>query len=142
LDRATSEMRGQLPAGLVPYYKIPFRLRRVDRFDVPAREPLDVPAPSPSWTFDAGSPIWGGPAYADGLVLFGTLNGEVTALDAHDGSRLWTFHAWGAVRARPTWLKGTVYFQADDGDLYALDAQKGHLRWKARINDTAVKRLP
>src|SRR5262249_16286077 len=30
LDRAHGEISGRLPAGLVPYYKIPFRLKRVD----------------------------------------------------------------------------------------------------------------
>jgi outer membrane protein assembly factor BamB len=117
-------------------------LQRVDRFDVPARDSLRVPDPSPAWTFDAGSPIWAGPTYADGAVFFGAQNGEVTALDGKTGSRQWVYHAWGAVRARPTWFKGTLYFQADDGCLYAVDGRKGLMRWKQHITDEPIKRLP
>jgi outer membrane protein assembly factor BamB len=142
MDRARGEITGLLPAGLVPYYRIPFRLKRVDRFDVPPRDPLTIEEPSPSWTYDAGSAIWAGPAYADGTVFIGALNGEVTALDAHTGARMWKFHAWGAVRARPTLFKGVVYVQADDGYLYAIDAEKGHLRWKTQIDESAIQRLP
>src|SRR5262249_49153389 len=115
LDRAHGEVSGRLPAGLVPYYKIPFRLKPVDHFDMPARASLDIPEATPAWTFDAGSPVWAGPAYADGVVFFGAQNGEVTALDAGTGSRLWVFHAWGAVRARPILLKRVLYVQAAHG---------------------------
>ena len=142
LDRAKGEMRGILPAALVPYYAIPYRLKRVDRFDMPARDTLRVPDPEPVWSFDAGSPIWAGPIFADGLVIFGAKDGQLIALDAKSGSRQWDFHCWGAVRARPALWKDMLYVQADDGALYAVDVKKGHLRWKQRITDQPIERLP
>lgn len=142
LDRAKGEITGHLPAGLVPYYPVPFRLHRVDRFDVPARDSLRAPEPRVAWTFDAGSPIWAGTAIDDETIYAGAENGDLVALDAKTGDRKWVFHAWGAIRSLPVAYKGLVYVQADDGDLYAVDAQKGHLRWKSRINERRIERLP
>lgn len=141
-DRAQGTLSGDMPSGLVPYYRIPFHLKRGERLDAPARAPLDAPAREVAWSFDAGSPVWAGPTYADGAIYLGDLNGDVIALDASNGSEEWRFHSWGAIRARPTWYKGMVFVQADDGDLYCIDGRRGLLRWKKRINDRKIERLP
>lgn len=141
-DARAERLDGIMPRGLIPVYRIPFELRRVERFEMPARAPLDAPARAPLWVFDAGAPAWAGTRYADGTVYAGTGSGAVHALDALTGERRWTFLAGGAVRVRPTVDNGAVYFQADDGFLYRLDAATGALGWKRRIVEAPIERLP
>jgi outer membrane protein assembly factor BamB len=135
-------LSGVMPAALVPVYEILFTLRKVDGFDVPARDSLTAPVATPVWTFDAGSALWAGPTFAGGRVYVGGQDGGVFALDARTGKQVWTFHAGGAIRTRPTVAGRDLYVPADDGFLYQLDAATGEQRWRVRIVDRPIERLP
>jgi len=135
-------LRGDAPKGLIPIYRMPMVLRRVEHFEVPARAPITAPERKPKWTYTAGAALWAGPTFEDGVVLAGDEAGVLHAVDARSGRRRWTFASGGPIRVRPVIADGAVYFQADDGLLYALDAGAGTLRWKVRIVDSAVVRLP
>ena len=142
LDRRTGELSGAMPVSLVPVYPMPFTLRKVERFDAPARDTAAAPGATPVWTFDAGAPVWAGPTFADGAVYAGGNDGALHALDAKSGKRRWVFRAGGPIRTRPTVVKRDLYVQADDGLLYKLDAATGAPRWKVRIVDQPIVRLP
>lgn len=142
LDTAGARLAGLMPAALVPVYAVPFELRRVERFAVPARAPLEAPVRRPLWTYGAGAPVWAGTRFADGAVYAGDTAGTVHALDAATGAARWTFRAGGPVRVRPAVAGGAVWFQADDGVLYRLRAADGALQWKRRIVEQPVVRLP
>jgi len=141
-DRAGPTLSGTMPAGLVPVYEIPFVLRKVERFDAPARAGLTAPVAVPVWTFDAGAALWAGPTFAAGTVYAGAEDGSVLALDARTGARRWVFRADGRIRTRPTVAGGDLYVQADDGVLYKLDAASGKLRWRVKIVERPIERLP
>lgn len=141
-DAAGTRLGGVMPAGLVPVYRVPFELRRVPRWEMPARPPLEAPVRLPLWELDAGAPVWAGTRYADSTVYAGTETGDVIALDALSGAKRWTFRTGGAVRVRPTVDGDAVYVQADDGVLYRLDAPSGALVWKRPVVDGPVVRLP
>jgi len=142
LDRRTGELSGAMPASLVPVYPMPFTLKKVERFDAPARDTAAAPGATPVWTFDAGAPLWAGPTFADGAVYAGGNDGALHALDAKNGKPRWVFRAGGPIRTRPTVVKRDLYVQADDGLLYKLDATTGAPRWKVRIVDQPIARLP
>lgn len=141
-DRLGRTLFGVMPAGLVPVYDVPMRLMKSASFAPPSRQAIDAPDHAPSWTFDAGSPLWAGPVYADGAVYAGAEDGRVFALDARTGAERWTFRAGGAVRTRPAVNGNVLYVQSDDGLLYARDSRDGTERWTARIVDGPVVRLP
>ncbi len=141
-DPSARTLTGQVPDALVPVYAIPIVLRRVERLDVPARPEPAGRVVSPEWTFDAGSPLWAGASFADGVVYAGAVDGRVHALDAATGRERWAFRSGGPVRVRPTVDGKVVYFQADDGFLYALSVASGEERWRVRVVSTAVVRLP
>jgi outer membrane protein assembly factor BamB len=142
LDRAAATLSGTMPEGLVPLYAMPVVLHRVDTIDAPERPEPTAPLVEPVWTFDAGSALWAGPTFANGVVYAGTDDGRVVALDAATGKQRWSFRAEGPVRTRPALGDGVVYVQADDGLLYALAADDGTKRWSVRVVPDAVERLP
>ena len=141
-DREAKTLTGTVPKELVPVYEISTALRRVERFDVPPRPGMEAPLVKPTWTFDAGSPLWAGATYADGTVYAGGEDGRMHALDARSGVERWFFGAGGSIRTRATPGGGSLYLQADDGCVYALDSVTGHERWRVKVVEKPIERLP
>ena len=141
-DAAAKTLTGVVPDGFAPVYRLPLVLRRVARIEAPARAEPGRTLAEPVWSFDAGSPLWPGPAFSGGLVFVGAEDGQLHAVDARTGRSRWSFRAGGPVRTRPALVEGTLLFQADDGFLYKLDAVSGQERWRVRLVETPVERLP
>lgn len=73
--------------------------------------------------------ISGGPGAADGLVVVGTLDGQVIALDATDGSEKWRAKVHNEVIAAPTVSQNMVFVRSNDGRVTAFDAATGKQKW-------------
>ncbi|MEG2805575.1 outer membrane protein assembly factor BamB [Stenotrophomonas sp.] len=71
----------------------------------------------------------GGPGVGEGLVAIGTLDGQVIALDANDGTEKWRAKVTGEVIAAPAIAQGMVFVRSNDGRVTALDAGNGTQRW-------------
>jgi outer membrane protein assembly factor BamB len=69
---------------------------------------------------EPGSP----PTVANGVVYFGSKNGNVYALDASAGSRLWTYLTNDQVIASPAVVNGRAYVGSYDGSLYVFGLTK------------------
>ncbi|VVB65336.1 Outer membrane protein assembly factor BamB [Candidatus Gugararchaeum adminiculabundum] len=81
------------------------------------------------WQYSTGGPVYSSPVVSDGVVFFGSDDGNVYALEAQTGLVGWTFAANGSVRAAPLVLKNTLVIGSDDGKVYALDVKNGGKRW-------------
>jgi outer membrane protein assembly factor BamB len=90
---------------------------------------LPVSGQSLRWTFETGGKVYSSPALADGLLVFGSGDGNVYAVDAETGAERWRFETEGAVHSSPLVADGSVYVVSHDGNLYALDAGDGSRRW-------------
>jgi outer membrane protein assembly factor BamB len=141
-DPVARTLSGTMPEALVPVYAVPATLRHVDRLDLPARPDLTAPVVEPRWTFDAGSPLWPGPTFADGMVYAGAEDGRLHALEAKGGKERWAFRASGAIRTLVTVAGGDLFFQADDGFLYKVAASTGLELWRVRVVAKPIERLP
>ncbi len=141
-DAKAGTLTGTVPAGLAPVYEIPLTLRRVERVETSPRTVSNAPAPQPVWTFEAGSALWAGPTFGEGLVYAGDQTGVVHALDARSGKESWAFKSGGAIRTRPTVSDGALYVQCDDGFLYKLGAKDGKEVWRVAVVDKPIERLP
>lgn len=141
-DRAAGELRGAVPEQLAPVHELPFTLRRAEKIEQPPRQRLTVPVVTPVWAYEAGAPMWAGPAVANGLVLTGADDGLLHAVDARTGERRWTFRTGGAIRTRPTVVDGTAMLQADDGLLYGVSVSTGQELWRVRVAETPAVRKP
>ena len=73
--------------------------------------------------------VSGGVGTGEGLVLMGTTQGEVIALDVADGSERWRTRVGTEVGAAPTAGNGKVYVQTIDDRISALDADTGVVTW-------------
>jgi len=81
--------------------------------------------PPRSYDFLASSPV-----VAGGLVVVGSADGSVYAVDCESGRKRWRFRTDGMIRATPTVRGNVVYIGSWDHNLYALDLSRGRERWR------------
>lgn len=84
------------------------------------------------WTFPTGGCVVSSPVLLDGVIYFGSNDGNVYAVDADSGRQLWSHATGGPVAATPAVAGGVVYVGSYDGRFYALDTKSGATRWKFR----------
>jgi len=71
----------------------------------------------------------GGPGVGGDLLVVGSLDGDVYALSAQDGSAKWHVKVSDEVIARPAVTPGVVVVRTIDGRLTGLDANDGSQKW-------------
>jgi outer membrane protein assembly factor BamB len=82
------------------------------------------------WTFTTGEVVDAAPAVTNGVVYVGSVDGNLYALRASDGTELWKFSPAGSeVETSPAVANGVVYVAADNGNIYALNATTGTQLW-------------
>jgi outer membrane protein assembly factor BamB len=79
------------------------------------------------------------PAVADGVIYFGSGDGNCYALDAATGKLMWKFETKDVVHSSPAVVNGLVYFGSWDTYLYAVDAKTGQEKWKFKTGEDPVK---
>jgi len=70
------------------------------------------------------------PVVADGLVYFGSGDGNLYALDAATGDLRWKFKTGDVVHASPAFVNGVVFVGSWDSYFYAVDAKTGKEKWR------------
>jgi outer membrane protein assembly factor BamB len=83
------------------------------------------------WKFNADAAVVSPPTLADGMCYFGSLDSNIYAIDAANGTEVWRFQTNHEVRSQVAVLNGRLYTGADDGNVYCLDAATGDLMWNA-----------
>jgi len=84
------------------------------------------------WRFATGDRVVSSPVWSDGVLFFGSDDGNVYAVDAASGRQVWQFVTGGPVPSTPAVAGGVVYINSYDGKFYAIDAKAGRLKWKFR----------
>jgi len=82
------------------------------------------------WKFKAGGYITSSPALENGLLYFGSQDGNLYALDIKTGAEAWSFQTGKPVNSSPAVSNGLIFFQSNNGFTYALDSKSGKQRWK------------
>jgi outer membrane protein assembly factor BamB len=88
-----------------------------------------LPEGNLKWTFETGAAIHSSPAIVDGIIYFGSRDGNIYALDAETGAQVWVYKTDSWVESSPAVVSGVLYCGSTDGNLYALDAKTGAERW-------------
>ncbi|PPU73076.1 outer membrane protein assembly factor BamB [Xanthomonas melonis] len=71
----------------------------------------------------------GGPGVGEGLVVIGSLSGDVIALNQADGTEKWRAKVPNEVIAAPAIAQNLVLVRSNDGRVTAFDAATGERRW-------------
>ncbi|MGC9318411.1 MAG: PQQ-binding-like beta-propeller repeat protein [Armatimonadota bacterium] len=82
------------------------------------------------WERSTGDNIYSSPALADGILYFGSRDGNLWAVDAEDGSVEWRYPTGGPVDCPPVVAYGICYFGSDDNRLVALDLETRQPIWQ------------
>lgn len=82
--------------------------------------------------------VSGGVGVAQGLVVVGTINGEVIALSAANGDARWRSSLSGEILAAPAIGRDVVVVQSSDGRIAALEIDTGEKRWVYNSVDPIV----
>lgn len=90
------------------------------------------------WTADLKLPLGGGPGVGVGLVVVGSIKGDVVALDASTGARRWQVRVNGEVLSSPAVSESMVVVRTVDGRLRGLRTADGTEAW---MYEQAVPRL-
>ncbi len=82
---------------------------------------------------------WSAGVVVDDMLVMGTMEGTVIALDKATGATKWRFELKGiennrAVYGAPAYADGTLYIGGYDGILYALSTG-GNLKWQEVVGD-------
>ena len=82
------------------------------------------------WKFATGDKIWSTPVIRDGIVYFGSHDGNVYAVSLDTQKEIWHYTTGGAVAGRPLLFQDLVVVGSFDKKLYGIDAASGIKRWE------------
>ena len=90
-----------------------------------------------AWTSDNGANIISAPSVANGVLYFGSEDGNVYAVNAKTGAQIWKFQTTTYIGgSSPAVANGVVYVGSSGvGIVYALSAKNGALLWQFRTGD-------
>jgi outer membrane protein assembly factor BamB len=93
-----------------------------------------------AWTLKTGGPVRSSPVVADGVLVVGSDDGNVYAVDPATGAERWRFATGGPVQASATIAGGCVFIGSKSGFMHALDLRDGRELWRW-TNDPANPKL-
>jgi len=82
------------------------------------------------WKYRTDGKIFSSPSLYRHLILFGSEDNYLYALNATTGALAWKFKTGGPVHGSPAVQGDKVFFTSWDGNFYAVDAGSGKLLWK------------
>lgn len=100
---------------------------------------FDVAAGTVAWTYeDRQLPFFSSPAVNDRLVLIGSRDKHLHAIERLTGKVAWTFRTGGRVEGAPVLFNDGVVFGSSDGRLYAADLAAGAELWSLDLGESLV----
>ncbi len=82
------------------------------------------------WRFKTKRGVSSSPIEYEGLVIFGSMDWQVYALDIERGWKAWEYRTNKGIISSPAIGEDKVFIGSVDGSLYALDASSGRERWQ------------
>lgn len=89
---------------------------------------IDIASGKVIWRVNVGETISGGVGVGNGLVLVGTNQGSLYALD-YAGKILWKSKLSSEILSVPRYFDGNVIVRTGDNHIYGIDAADGNRKW-------------
>jgi len=102
---------------------------------------LDPKTGEERWRVATGGEILGTPAWSGGLLVFGSGDGHVYAVDA-EGKTRWKHDAGAPVYGAPLIADGVVYIGDNTGHMHAIALDDGKPKWTFSRADQAIEVQP
>ena len=100
---------------------------------------FDVPAGKVAWTYeDRPMPFFSSPAVNERLVLIGSRDKNLHAIQRATGQVAWKFKTGGRVEGSPIVFTDGVLFGSADGRLYAASLDTGAELWRLELGEALV----
>jgi PQQ-like domain len=94
---------------------------------------------STAWEAELPAGVLATGAAAGGVVVFGTVQGEVCALNITNGAPAWTVATGRTITGAPCIVEDRVYAANHGGTVYALDLSTGRTLWRSKALGAAVQ---
>ncbi|MEO7412924.1 MAG: PQQ-binding-like beta-propeller repeat protein, partial [Opitutaceae bacterium] len=100
---------------------------------------FDVVGGTIAWTYeDRALPFFSSPAVNERLVLIGSRDKHLHAIDRKTGVGVWKFGTGGRVEGSPIVFSDGVVFGSTDGRLYAAGLEAGVELWRLELGESVV----
>ncbi len=100
---------------------------------------FDVIGGKVAWTYqDRALPFFSSPAVNEKLVLIGSRDKHLHAIDRQTGTAVWKFPTGGRVEGSPIVFTDGVVFGSSDGRLYAASLEAGTELWRLDLGEALV----
>jgi outer membrane protein assembly factor BamB len=100
---------------------------------------FDVEGGQVAWVYeDRALPFFSSPAVNDRLVLIGSRDKHLHAIDRKSGEGAWKFRTGGRVEGSPIIFDNAVVFGSSDGRLYAANLEGGAEIWQIDLGESLV----
>ncbi|MEO6568573.1 MAG: PQQ-binding-like beta-propeller repeat protein [Opitutaceae bacterium] len=100
---------------------------------------FDVVGGKIAWTYeDRALPFFSSPAVNERLVLIGSRDKHLHAIDRKTGMGVWKFATNGRVEGSPIVFSDGVVFGSTDGRLYAASLEAGAEIWRLDLGESVV----
>ena len=90
------------------------------------------------WSVETEIPIGGGVGFGDDLILLGSKDGQIFALEPNTGARRWVSPVSSEVLAPPVALSGVVVVQTIDGKIFGLSSRDGSQLWMQQRTEPSL----
>ncbi len=92
---------------------------------------IDARTRIPAWNYKIGGTVWGSsPVLYKDVLLIGSENGKLYAINATDGKLAWEAKTGGPIRSSALVYLGSVYAGSGDSKLYAFNLGTGKKMWE------------
>jgi outer membrane protein assembly factor BamB len=100
---------------------------------------FDVVGGKVAWVYqDRALPFFSSPAVNDRLVLIGSRDKHLHAINRKTGEAVWKFQTGGRVEGSPIVFADGVVFGSTDGRLYAASLEGGTELWQLELGESLV----
>lgn len=91
-----------------------------------------------AWAHHATEAITSSPIVVGDLVVVGSDDGQVIAVDRNSGERRWSFATQGKIEAAPLFVHDLIVIGSADFNVYGLDVNTGERRWTFETGEKVV----
>jgi len=102
---------------------------------------LDAQSGEELWSFSPEGGLRSSPAYQDGVLYFGSWDGNLYALNANSGELIWSFETGGKIYTTPAVESNSVIFASNDEFLYSLNTENGAENWRFHLQSEEIPKF-